>query len=59
MAQIEKLWAQMPNANIGIATGAASGVFAFDVEDAAQFAGEEFFVLRKIIWIRRFRSFSS
>jgi hypothetical protein len=26
-------------------------VFALDVEDAAQFAGEEFFVLREIIWI--------
>jgi Bifunctional DNA primase/polymerase, N-terminal/Primase C terminal 1 (PriCT-1) len=34
MTQIEKLWAQMPNANIGIPMGAASGVFAFDVDPA-------------------------
>ena len=33
-------------------------VFPLDVEDVPQFAGEQFFILREIIWKQRFRSFS-
>jgi Bifunctional DNA primase/polymerase, N-terminal len=32
--QIQQWWAQMPDANIAIATGEASGFFAFDVDPA-------------------------
>lgn len=40
--QIREWWAQMPNANVSLATGARSGVFAIDVEAEGLASMEEY-----------------